>query len=234
MEKLREPTNEERVEILQTLVDMNKNPRRNMMENIIEIDGETYEVRYGPASKYNITSSVRKEINELISANEDKFKTALRPILDNPKLIAEAIIEMNVVTSVKATEAQKTITTYDGPIDEKQLKKDTEKYLEKIQDTILAFKEYLEEDKTTLKEINEVYSKDYEQFREKRQDFIRQKNALEDPQGSEAKLLTQSIENANREMKEMLSDKKLLRIEFQITKKGLNFTKNILTLLMML
>jgi hypothetical protein len=210
-EKYRSPTNLELGFIAEKVSQLlNSSSERTTMDNIVEIDGKTYSVKLGKSKTFDISPFVKAEVNALLSENEEKFQAALKPTLDNPALIAGASVELNIVTKITEKEGGVEVTEYSESVDEKELLEEVDTLMGKLRKEILALKKYLEKDRETRKEMDEVYSSDYENYRERRAKLIEERKQLKDGEEDKEKDLTERIEFLTKELKEMIRDRKTL------------------------
>lgn len=210
-EKYRNPTNLELAFITEKVSELlNSSSTRSVMDDIVEIDGKTYSVKLGKSKTFDISPFVKAEVNALLSENEEKFQAALKPILDNPVLIAGASVELNIVTKITEKEGGVEVTEYSESMDKKELLEEVDTLMGKLRKEILAFKEYLKEDNETRKEMDEVYSSDYENYRERRAKLIEERKQLKDGEEDKEKDLTERIEYLTKELKQMLGERKTL------------------------
>lgn len=214
----RTPTSQERAQVSAKYVELvSAKKRMNVMDTLVEIDGKTYAVKLGRANALNITPYVKKEVSELIASNDEKFKAALKPILDDPKIIAGATIELNIVTGINEIEPSVMVTRFTEDMDEKEIIETAEDLILDLKEEISIYRKYLGEDRETIKEMDDVYAKDYESYQKRREKLIAQKKTfsekkeLSDKEKDAVAKITQSINNASREMKAMLNDKKLVK-----------------------
>ena len=153
LEKERSPTVEEIPFITDALIEMRRGEGR---EKIIEIDGKNYAVKLGSFQTFDLSPHIKKEVNALFVENEEKFKRALKPLLDNPSLITSATIEMNILTKITPVEAGVTLTAYGESLDDDDLIKLAEEFMNSVKKEIANLKKRLTAERKTLEEIEEV------------------------------------------------------------------------------
>jgi pyruvate-formate lyase len=198
------------------------------MDDIVEIDGKTYSVKLGKSKTFDISPFVKTEVNALLSENEEKFQAALKPTLDNPALIAGASVELNIVTKITEKEGGVEVAEYSESVDEKELFKQTDKLMGELRKEILVLKKNLEKDRETRKEMDEVYSSDYENYRERRAKLIEERKQLKDGEEDKEEDLTERIEFLTKELKQMLGERKILDSRIKGNQKSLSIRESLL------
>lgn len=99
-EPSRTPNGYELGQIAERVADLINDPNRRSMDSIIEIDGKTYRIELGKLGRFEISNLIEGDIEALIAQNERKFKMALKPVLDEPTIVASGMVELDLVTTI--------------------------------------------------------------------------------------------------------------------------------------